>query len=111
MEEFETHELGDVKLQGGMTLRNAVIAYKTYGELNADKSNVVVYPTWYRYDLIHLDPRGAAPCVQFEQSSWLSTWSPCVGAVLPLRLTLLRLELRNALAFFFGANPKPGTDF
>ena len=34
-------------LQGGATLRDAKLAYKTYGELNADKSNAIVYPTWY----------------------------------------------------------------
>jgi homoserine O-acetyltransferase/O-succinyltransferase len=30
-----------------VTLRPARIAYKTYGTLNADKSNAIVYPTWY----------------------------------------------------------------
>lgn len=46
-EEFKTFELGDVLLQSGMTLRDAKLAYQTYGELNADKSNAIVYPTWY----------------------------------------------------------------
>ena len=40
-------DLGDVTLQHGATLRDAKLAYKTYGELNADKSNAIVYPTWY----------------------------------------------------------------
>lgn len=40
-------ELGDFTLQSGVTLRDARLAYKTFGELNDDKSNVVVYPTWY----------------------------------------------------------------
>lgn len=39
--------LGDFTLQSGITLRGASLAYKTYGTLNADKSNVIVYPTWY----------------------------------------------------------------
>jgi homoserine acetyltransferase len=34
-------------LQSGFTLRGAKLAYKTYGTLNADKTNVVAYPTWY----------------------------------------------------------------
>ena len=34
-------------LQGGATLRDAKLAYKTFGELNGDKSNAIVYPTWY----------------------------------------------------------------
>jgi homoserine acetyltransferase len=33
--------------QRGATLRGAHLAYTTYGELNADKSNVIVYPTWH----------------------------------------------------------------
>jgi homoserine O-acetyltransferase/O-succinyltransferase len=45
--DYEVFDLGDVTLQGGATLRDAKLAYKTYGELNADKSNAVVYPTWY----------------------------------------------------------------
>ena len=45
--DYEIFELGDVVLQRGATLRGAKLAYKTYGTLNADKSNVIVYPTWY----------------------------------------------------------------
>ena len=45
--DYEIFDLGDVALQGGATLRGARLAYKTFGELNADKSNAVVYPTWY----------------------------------------------------------------
>lgn len=44
---FETYELGDVVLQSGQTLRNARLAYQTYGTLNEDRSNAIVYPTWY----------------------------------------------------------------
>ncbi len=39
-------ELGDIRLQSGEVLRNCRIGYRTYGQINADKSNVVVYPTW-----------------------------------------------------------------
>ncbi|MBD9667669.1 homoserine O-acetyltransferase [Variovorax beijingensis] len=45
--DYEIFDLGDVPLQRGATLRNARLAYKTYGKLDADKSNVIVYPTWY----------------------------------------------------------------
>jgi homoserine O-acetyltransferase/O-succinyltransferase len=45
--DYELYDLGDVTLQGGATLRDAKLAYKTYGELNSDKSNAIVYPTWY----------------------------------------------------------------
>jgi homoserine O-acetyltransferase/O-succinyltransferase len=40
-------ELGDMHLRSGETLRNAKLAYKTHGRLNADKSNAIVYPTPY----------------------------------------------------------------
>jgi homoserine O-acetyltransferase/O-succinyltransferase len=47
LQDYEIFELGDVELQMGATLRGAQLAYKTFGELNADKSNAIVYPTWY----------------------------------------------------------------
>ncbi|PWT77072.1 MAG: hypothetical protein C5B46_00370 [Proteobacteria bacterium] len=43
----DVFELGDLVLQSGATLREAKLAYKTHGRLNADKSNVIVYPTPY----------------------------------------------------------------
>ena len=45
--DYETFELGDVALRDGATLREAKLAYKTFGALNEDKSNAIVYPTWY----------------------------------------------------------------
>ena len=39
--------LGDFQLFSGEILRNAQISYETHGKLNADKTNVIVYPTWY----------------------------------------------------------------
>lgn len=51
--ELSVHDLGDVKLQCGLTLPDAKLAYKTYGTLNNDKNNVIVYPTWYSG--FHLD--------------------------------------------------------
>lgn len=44
---YEIFELGSVPLQRGATLRDAKLAYKTYGTLNAARDNVIVYPTWY----------------------------------------------------------------
>ena len=43
--DYEIFNLGDVTLQSGITLPNAFLAYKTYGELNDKKDNVVIYPT------------------------------------------------------------------
>ena len=42
--DHEIFEAGYVVLQSGLTCRGARLAYKTYGKLNADKSNVIVYP-------------------------------------------------------------------
>lgn len=43
----ETYGLGDFELQSGITLGGAELAYKTYGTLNPQKSNAILYPTWY----------------------------------------------------------------
>src|SRR5450631_4917227 len=40
-------EAGNVPLQSGRTFRNMRLAYKTFGSLNADRSNAILYPTSY----------------------------------------------------------------
>ena len=45
--DYETFELAEFTLQRGITLPRAEIAYRTYGRLAADRSNVVLYPTSY----------------------------------------------------------------
>lgn len=45
--DYDIFELGDVPLQSGETLKDAQLAYKTYGALDAEGSNVVVLPTFY----------------------------------------------------------------
>lgn len=47
MTDYQIFNLGNLRLQGGATLRGAWIAYKTYGELNAAKDNVIVFPTFF----------------------------------------------------------------
>lgn len=47
MPDYEIFEAGDLGLQSGETLIGAKLAYKTYGELNANKDNVVVFPTFF----------------------------------------------------------------
>jgi homoserine acetyltransferase len=39
--------VGDLKLVSGEVIKNCRVGYRTYGQLNADKSNVVVFPTWF----------------------------------------------------------------
>ena len=45
MADYEVFDLGNVVLQSGATLRDAKLAYKTFGTLSPKKDNVIVYPT------------------------------------------------------------------
>src|SRR6185503_5198112 len=38
--------IGNLKLQNGGVIRNCRVGYRTFGQLAADKSNVVVFTTW-----------------------------------------------------------------
>ena len=43
----QTFELGDLQLQSGQILSGAQVAYRVYGELRQDRSNLVLYPSSY----------------------------------------------------------------
>lgn len=43
----DIHRLGTYTFHDGTSLPEAYIAYSTYGELNADRDNVIVAPTWF----------------------------------------------------------------
>ncbi len=61
--DFGIFEAGDVVLQSGRTFRRMFLAYKTFGTLNADRSNVIVYPTSYaaqHFDTQFMVGEGAA---------------------------------------------------
>jgi homoserine O-acetyltransferase len=45
--DLQKTEIGDLELQSGQVIRNCVIGYRTYGLLNTDKSNAVLFPTWF----------------------------------------------------------------
>ena len=54
MDDYFTFDAGNVVLQSGMTFRGAKLAYQTYGTLNNDKSNVILYLTSFaahHYDI------------------------------------------------------------
>jgi homoserine O-acetyltransferase/O-succinyltransferase len=38
--------LGDYRLENGQVIRNCRVAYRTFGVLNQDQSNAVLFPTW-----------------------------------------------------------------
>ncbi len=61
--DYTLFNAGNVVLQSGRTFPAMQIAYKTYGTLNADKSNVIVYPTSFsaqHYDTEWLVRAGGA---------------------------------------------------
>lgn len=39
--------IGDFLLENNDTILSCKIGYRTIGELNADKSNIIIYPTWF----------------------------------------------------------------
>ncbi len=39
-------EIGDLKLVSGEILRDCRVGYRTFGQPDAEKSNVILYPTW-----------------------------------------------------------------
>ncbi|MBC8401268.1 MAG: alpha/beta fold hydrolase [Candidatus Marinimicrobia bacterium] len=40
-------ELGALKLESGATIQDCRIGYRTFGTLNGNKSNAVLFPTWF----------------------------------------------------------------
>lgn len=45
--DYKLFDLDAVPLQSGVVFRNAKLAYKTYGQLAGDKSNVIICPSAY----------------------------------------------------------------
>lgn len=45
--DFALYDLGNLILESGETLRDARLAYRTFGRLNAEKSNAVLVTTWF----------------------------------------------------------------
>jgi homoserine O-acetyltransferase len=45
-QEQQFANIGDLKLQNDGVIRNCRVGYRTFGKLAADKSNVIVFPTW-----------------------------------------------------------------
>ena len=40
-------EIGNLKLVNGSKIENCVIGYRTFGKLNNDSSNAIIFPTWF----------------------------------------------------------------
>ncbi len=46
-QELKFAGLGDFRLESGEVIRDCRIGYRTFGNLNAEKSNAVLFPTWF----------------------------------------------------------------
>jgi homoserine O-acetyltransferase len=46
-QEIKFAPLGDFKLESGETIRDLHVGYRTLGTLNANKSNAILWPTWF----------------------------------------------------------------
>jgi homoserine acetyltransferase len=94
--DYQIFELGDVPLQSGLTLRNALVAYKTYGRFDGARSNVIVYPTSYgaqHYDTEWLIRPGRA----LDPERYSSSFRICSGmACLPRRAMSVRRTIAAA---------------
>lgn len=49
-------DLDSCVLVNGEVIRDCRIGYRTYGEMNADRSNVVLWPSWYNGQTYDIDP-------------------------------------------------------
>jgi len=44
---YELHDIGNLELEEGGTIRGCQLAYATFGTLNAAKDNAILIPIWY----------------------------------------------------------------
>jgi homoserine O-acetyltransferase len=44
---FRLADLGDLSLENGQTIQDCRIGYRTFGKLNKDRTNAILFPTWF----------------------------------------------------------------
>src|SRR5690349_6757179 len=44
---YELHDIGNLELEEGGTIRGCKLAYATFGKLGDAKDNAILVPTWY----------------------------------------------------------------
>ena len=68
-EEQKFADLGDFKLENGETIRDLKIGYRTFGALNADKSNVVLYLMWAggRTEQVNFNPNNSSNLIDTKK--------------------------------------------
>jgi len=45
--ELRWASLGDLRLENGQVIQDCRVGYRTYGQLDASKSNAILWPTWF----------------------------------------------------------------
>ncbi len=43
----QLHNIGDLQLQSGSVLESVKLGFRTAGTLNSDRSNILLFPTWF----------------------------------------------------------------
>ena len=97
MADYEIFELEAVSLQAGLTLRQAKLAYKTYGQLNAARDNVIVMPTFYGGQHTENEALMAAGLLSTPRNT-SSSCPTCLGTVCHLRRATLLPRLTGPLS-------------
>ena len=64
---LELATLSVLKLESGARLKNARIGYRVAGTLNADRSNAILYPTWFTGSSQDLFDYGAIDAIDTER--------------------------------------------
>lgn len=61
--------LGDFKLESGETIRELQLGYRTFGTMNADKSNVVLYLMWAggRTEQVNFNPNNSSNLINTKK--------------------------------------------
>jgi homoserine O-acetyltransferase len=61
--------LGDLPLTNGGTLRDCRVGYRTMGKLNKDRSNAILFPSWFggvsQHLVVHTAPGGIADSTRY----------------------------------------------
>src|SRR4030095_10025545 len=67
-QDLQFANLGDFKLMSGEVIRCCRIGYRTFGKMNAGKSNIIIFPTWASGTAEQLKSQiGAGKLVDSEQ--------------------------------------------
>ncbi len=87
---YELHDIGNLELEEGGTIRGCQLAYATFGTLNAAKDNAILIPTWYSGTNKIMEQVYSARAARSIPTSISSSSSIRSATVFPLRRTTRR---------------------